>query len=174
MDSMKPAGWREFLLRVEKLISRCEICVVVPMTLAMIAVAFGQVVGRYFLNYAPAWCEEMARYLFVWVVFIGAPIAVREKGHMALTVVVDRLPRSVRWACHLSIYGVATLFLLVLTWQGIAMVVRTVYQVSPTLEISMRWVYLSIPVGGVLMLFHLLVSFAKTGLTENPLFTYQG
>jgi TRAP-type C4-dicarboxylate transport system permease small subunit len=69
---------------------------------------------------------------------------------------------------------VAILFLTVLTWQGVAMVIRTVYQVSPTLEISMRWVYLSIPVGGLLMLFHLLTALVKTGLSENPLFSFQG
>jgi TRAP-type transport system small permease protein len=69
---------------------------------------------------------------------------------------------------------VAILFLVVLIWQGVAMVIRTVYQVSPTLEISMRWVYVSIPVGGFLMLFHLLAAFAKTGLSENPLFSFQG
>ena len=171
---METVGWKAVLLRVEKLVFRCEVCIVVPVTLSMILVAFGQVVGRYFLNYAPAWCEELSRYLFIWLVFIGAPIGVREKGHMALKIVVDRLPRSGQRACHLGIYGVAVLFLIVLTWHGAAMVIRTVHQVSPTLEISMRWVYLSIPVGSFLMLFHLFVSFIKTGLSENPLFSFEG
>ena len=133
---METVGWKAVLLRVEKLVFRCEVCIVVPVTLSMILVAFGQVVGRYFLNYAPAWCEELSRYLFIWLVFIGAPIGVREKGHMALKIVVDRLPRSGQRACHLGIYGVAVLFLIVLTWHGAAMVIRTVHQVSPTLEIS--------------------------------------
>ncbi len=167
-------GWKAVLLRVEKIVFAYEVCIVVPVTLSMIAVAFGQVVGRYFLNYAPAWCEELARYLFIWLVFIGAPIGVREKGHMALKIVVDRLPRSGQRACHLGVCGVAILFLVVLTWQGAAMVIRTVHQVSPTLEISMRWVYLSVPVGSFLMLFHLFVSLVKTGLSENPLFSLQG
>ena len=166
-------GWN-IVLRLEKVVYRCEICLIVPMTLSIIAVAFGQVVGRYFLNYAPAWCEELARYLFIWVVFIGSPIGVRERGHMALMVIIDHLPLSGRRSCYFVVYGVAIFFLMILTWQGAVMVVRTVHQVSPTLEISMRWVYLSIPVGSLLMLFHLSAAFVKTGLSENPLFSFQG
>ncbi len=165
---------RRALIKLDEFLYRAEICIVVPAVMAMILVAFGQVVGRYFLNYAPAWCEEMARYLFIWVVFIGAPIGVRAREHMALRVLTDRLPHSRRVFCNVCIYVVAAVFLAALTWQGVEIVNRTTFQVSPTLEISMRWVYAAIPIGSGLMLLHLLISLLKTGVTDNPLFSAKG
>ena len=42
---METKGWRAILLRMDRILYRCEVCIVVPVTVAMIAVAFGQVVG---------------------------------------------------------------------------------------------------------------------------------
>jgi TRAP-type C4-dicarboxylate transport system permease small subunit len=162
------------LIKVDEILYWAEICIVVPAMVVMIVVAFGQVVGRYFFNYAPAWCEEMARYLFIWVVFIGAPLGVSAREHMALRVLVDRLPDSRRVFCNLFVYAVAIVFLVCLAWQGIAIMIRTLYQVSPTLEISMRWVYAAIPIGSCLMLWHLLISLLKTGFADHPLFSSKG
>lgn len=165
---------RKALIKIDEILYRAEICIVVPAMVVMILVAFGQVVGRYFFNYAPAWCEEMARYLFIWVVFIGAPMGVSAREHMALRILVDRLPDSRRAVCNLCIYAVAIVFLVSLVWQGIAIMIRTLYQVAPTLEISMRWVYAAIPIGSSLMLWHLLISLLKRGLADHPLFSSKG
>ncbi len=165
---------RNVLIKVDEILYRAEICIVVPAMVVMILVAFGQVMGRYFFNYAPAWCEEMARYLFIWVVFIGAPLGVSAREHMALRVLVDRLPDSRRAVCNFCIYAVAIVFLASLTWQGIAIMIRTIHQVSPTLEISMRWVYAAIPIGSSLMLWHLLISLLRTRFADHPLFSSKG
>jgi TRAP-type C4-dicarboxylate transport system permease small subunit len=167
-------GWRRSLLTLEHVIFRCELVAVAILVIAMVAVTFGQVFTRYVLNFAPAWCEELARYLFIWVVFLGAPIGVQERGHMALKLVQDRLPLSGKRFCNGLVYAAATLFLAALTWQGIALVLRTVYQVSPTLLISMRWVYVAIPIGSLLMLFHLATIFLREGIAEHPLYVPEG
>ena len=165
---------RQRFFRAEEVIFRGEVSAVIFLMVAVIAVASGQVFGRYVLDYAPSWFEELARYLFVWVVFIGAPIGIRERSHMAIMVVVDHLPLAWRKVCSLLIYAVAGVFLLILTWQGISIMIHTGSQVSPTLEISMAWVYAAVPVGSVLMLFHLAISFLKMGFSGNPLFSFEG
>ena len=165
---------RRILLKAEEVTFRAEVHTAVFIMVAVIIVAFGQVFGRYVLDYAPAWFEELARYLFVWVVFIGAPIGVRERGHMAIMLVVDHLAPARRQVCSLLIYAVSAIFLLILAWQGISIMIQTGSQVSPTMEISMVWVYAAIPVGSILMLFHLAISFLKMGLSENPLFSFKG
>jgi TRAP-type C4-dicarboxylate transport system permease small subunit len=167
-------GLRRVLLAMEQVIFRCELVAVAVLVIAMIAVTFGQVFGRYVLNFAPAWCEELARYLFVWVVFLGAPIGVKQRGHMALRLVQERLPPSGQKICTALVYAAAFLFLTVLAWQGIALVSRTVFQVSPTLQIHMRWVYVAIPIGSLLMLFHLLLIGIRQGVAEHPLYVPEG
>ncbi len=162
------------LLRCEETVYRGEIVAVVAALIAIIVVTFAQVFGRYVLNYAPASCEELARYLFIWVVFMGAPIGIRARGHMAIMLVVDRLTPSWRRAAMLLIYFVAAIFLLILAWEGILIMFLTGSQVSPTMEVSMRWVYAAIPTGSILMLFHLVIAFLKTGVSEHPLFAFEG
>ena len=147
---------------------------VIATLITVIVVTFAQVFQRYVLNYAPASYDELARYLFIWLIFLGAPIGVRARGHMAIMLVVDRLTSPWRRAANLLIYIVAAIFLLILAWQGILIMVHTGSQVSPTMEISMKWVYAAIPTGSILMLFHLVFSFLKTGISEHPLFAFEG
>jgi TRAP-type C4-dicarboxylate transport system permease small subunit len=166
--------WRRSIHSLELILYRGERTAVAFLVIAMVAVSFGQVFGRYVLNFAPAWCEELARYLFVWVVFLGAPIGVREKGHMALRLVQDHLSEKGRRFCSGLVYAAAAGFLFTLAWQGIALVLRTVSQVSPTLQISMRWVYVAIPVGSLLMLLHLAAIFVRDGFSTHPLYMPEG
>lgn len=63
------------------------ICLVV-----MVAMVFGNVVLRYAFNSGIAVSEELSRWLFVWVIFLGATVAVRERAHMGTDLVVAKLP----------------------------------------------------------------------------------
>ncbi|MDR3284165.1 MAG: TRAP transporter small permease subunit, partial [Treponema sp.] len=58
---------------------------------AMVAVVTWQVVMRYFFNKAPGWTEEIARQLMILFCFIAMSLGVRDKVHIALTIVADRL-----------------------------------------------------------------------------------
>ena len=63
---------------------------------AMVVVVLIQVGGRYFFSNTPGWSEEMARQFMVIFSFIGMAIGVREKIHIALTVVVDNLSAKIK------------------------------------------------------------------------------
>ena len=63
---------------------------------AMVVVVLIQVGGRYFFSNTPGWSEEMARQFMVIFSFIGMAIGVREKIHIALTVVVDNLSPKIK------------------------------------------------------------------------------
>ena len=58
---------------------------------AMLVVVLINVIMRYFFQSAPGWGEELARQFMIIFVFIGFALGVRDKLHIALTVVVDRL-----------------------------------------------------------------------------------
>lgn len=55
---------------------------------------FAQVVFRYLLNNSLPWSEELIRFLFVWLTFLGGAIAIRDKSHIAVEFFVERLPKK--------------------------------------------------------------------------------
>ena len=71
-----------------------EIIAVVSLGFMVIVVA-GNVISRYCFNYTPGWTEETARLLMIQFCFIAMVMGVRGKVHIALTVVVDHMPKKV-------------------------------------------------------------------------------
>lgn len=65
--------------------------------LALLLLVVGaQIFARYVLNHSLFWSEELARYLFIYLVFLGAAIALRRDGHIQVSFFVDRLPPGAR------------------------------------------------------------------------------
>ncbi|WP_421998596.1 TRAP transporter small permease [Reyranella sp.] len=124
---------------------------------AALALALGvmaaQVVCRYLLDDSLVWSEEVARYALVWSSMVGAAVAYRQGGHVAITNLVERLPARLRLAVsrvvHLLILGFGGL----VAWTGWALSARNFarHQLSAALQIDIAWVNLAIPVGGALI-----------------------
>jgi TRAP-type transport system small permease protein len=70
--------------------------------LGMVLMIFGNVVLRYVFNSGITVSEELSRFFFVWLTFIGAVVAMREGTHLGMDTVVARLPRSGRVACLIA------------------------------------------------------------------------
>ena len=68
----------------------------------MVALVFGNVVLRYFFSTGWLISEEISRWMFVWMVFMGAVVVMRERGHMGTDMVVFPPGRSVCvwWSCR--------------------------------------------------------------------------
>ena len=66
---------------------------------AMVVMVFGNVVLRYGFNSGIISSEELSRFLFIWITFLGAIIAVREGTHLGLDTVVRMLPRTGKVIC---------------------------------------------------------------------------
>lgn len=122
----------------------------------MLVVIFAQVVSRYLFNWTPEWSEELARYLFVWVVFIGSALIMGESGHLAVQFVPNHFKGTAAGkALQVIINFSGYVFILLLLVQGTKMMQVMTFQISPGLEIPMSWVYSVIPISAVLMLLYL-------------------
>lgn len=76
-----------------------------------------QVFARYVLNDPSPYSEEAARYLYVGVVFFGAAAAVRDRSHVGIPFVVEKLPRTAALTVSLAMQALVLAFcLLVLVW----------------------------------------------------------
>jgi TRAP-type C4-dicarboxylate transport system permease small subunit len=66
---------------------------------AMVIMVFGNVVLRYGFNSGITMSDEMSRYCFIWLTYIGAMMAMREKGHLGVDTLVKHLPVGGKKAC---------------------------------------------------------------------------
>jgi TRAP-type transport system small permease protein len=121
------------------------------------ASVFLQVLSRFVLRYPLPWTEEVTRLAFVYSIFVGATVAVREKAHINVDVFVTLLPRRAARAVTLAGSALVAVFLGVVVWQGILFVQATGVQMTPVLQIPFRHLYVVIPVSGALMLVYLVL-----------------
>ncbi|WP_448207146.1 TRAP transporter small permease [Azospirillum sp. sgz302134] len=73
--------------------------IMAAMLAVMVALIFGNVVLRYVFNSGIVAAEEIARLMFVWLVFLGATLALRRQQHLGMEILQVRLPPRVRRAC---------------------------------------------------------------------------
>ena len=134
---------------------------------AMAIIIFSNVIVRYSTNQSIEWAEEVARYLMVWLTFLGAGPVLRYGVHIAVDNFQDSLPTQWARAVRLFIAVLLTGFFVFIIWYGLIYVVRVQYQMTPTTQISMSWVYAAMPVGGALLLAHWLLILRDYVLTRT-------
>ena len=83
----------------------------------MVALVFGNVVLRYGFNSSITQSEEISRWLFVWITFMGAVVALREHAHLGTDALVSRLPPMGKKVC-LVLGHLAMLYVCYLVFQG--------------------------------------------------------
>ena len=114
---------------------------VVACLLAMVIMVFGNVVMRYGFNSGIQVSEEMSRYCFVWLTYLGAMVAMREGGHLGVDSLIKALPLGGKKIC-VFFSECLMLFCNVLFLMGTyKMHELQVTNISPVVGISMIWIY---------------------------------
>ena len=114
------------------------------MTLAVLA----QVFGRYLFNYSISWTEETAKFAQIWVVFIGAGIAMRRGWHVAVDVLPSMLPLGPARAVSVAVAAGCIGFLGLVVFGSLPLIeLGFMFEVSPVLQVPMWIIYLCIPIG---------------------------
>ena len=128
----------------------CWTCVV--LFVAILLVMMLQVAFRYVLNAPLTWTEELARYLYIWACWLGAPVALRRGNHIAIAFVSDRVSRGVGRIMALVTQVAALVFLAQLTVQGGILTVKSHSVEAITLPIPWSAIYVAAPISAVLMI----------------------
>lgn len=123
----------------------------------MVVVTFMQIIYRFVLLKPIPWSEELARYLFVWITFLGSGVAVKNKGHVGVELVIDRLPKELRKISLIIAFIVCVVFCILMVTNGVTMVQRTMNQRSAAMSMPMSYAYIAIPIGFILMAMNFLV-----------------
>jgi TRAP-type C4-dicarboxylate transport system permease small subunit len=84
----------------------------VAMLAAMVVLVFGNVVARYAFNSGITVSEELSRWLFVWLTFLGAVVGVREHAHLGSDMLTSRLGTTGKTIC----LALGQIMMLYATW----------------------------------------------------------
>lgn len=141
-------------------LDRAMIGMVFILVTAMVVVTTLQVVFRVAFT-ALAWSEELSRYLLVWGTFFGATLAYKRSNHIAVTFVLDFLPKKMRVGFNILTYLLSMVFFLVVAKQGLNMIQMQVFQISPAMSLPMKYVYWSIPLSLSIMFIHALAGISE-------------
>jgi TRAP-type C4-dicarboxylate transport system permease small subunit len=157
-----------FFRKVDDGIFKAELVIGVSLTVVMVVAVFLQVVFRYVVNQPLSWSEELARYVFVWASMLGASMGVKRKSHFGLDALLKLFPQTQKKAIEIVLYCLMSIFLIVLVYYGTKFSSELYVQTAPGLNITMAVPYAAIPMGGLLMLCHiLLMPFATSADRER-------
>ena len=107
----------------------------------MVVLVFGNVVLRYGFNSGITVSEEVSRWLFIWMTFLGAVVALKQHAHLGIDMVVQKLPPAGKKIC-LAVGHVVMLHIVWLLFQGSVAQARINWDVTaPVTGASMAIVY---------------------------------
>ncbi len=119
------------------------------------------------------WVEQATLFALAWLVFVGLGLALEQRRHIAMTALNQKLPASARRLLYklINLTGLAfSLFITKISFD-LALFILHTGQVSPTLNVSMAFLYSAVPVGFALLAFRYLLELFdiqdRTRITET-------
>ena len=151
--------------RITNLVDTILTTVLIIIMAAMVLDVTWQVFSRFILRQPSSFTEELATFLLIWIGLLGASYAVRTKSHLGIDLISRYFKGISRIYLDVFVYFCIFIFALTVMVIGgsrLVILTLTLKQVSASLNIMMGYVYLVIPLSGVLIMFYSLVDVIKT------------
>lgn len=127
----------------------------VAFNLAVICVImFSAVVARYLFNAPISWGEDATGFLLVWMVLLGAPVGLRNKEHVAIDIMIEKWPPTLRATVQLAADFVIAFVAVVIVLYGFPFSLKSMNSVLSSIDwLKYGYMYLALPIGyGLLFL----------------------
>jgi len=144
--------------KIISFIDKLEEILLVSMFALMVLIIFIQVIMRYVFNNSLSWSEELGKFLFVWLSWIGISIGERRNEHIKITMLVDKLPPFAKKICDILAELIVIVICAVTTYYGITLVISQAAVHYAGIKISMAWGYLAVVIGCSLMILRSIIS----------------
>ncbi|MEL6201835.1 MAG: TRAP transporter small permease [Pseudomonadota bacterium] len=129
----------------------------------LVSTMFIEVMRREVLSYSSIWGEEFVRYSFIYLAWIGAAAAVKERGHIRIDVILQYVGPRIK--ALLYIFGdlvMAIVAVIALYWSFESVLVSAKFgSVTHGLRVSQVWFLSAVPIGFALVLYRLAQSFLR-------------
>lgn len=127
--------------------------IVVFLFAVVVVVVFSQVIARYVAGSSIRWADELARFAFVWLVYLGGTITIRDGRNVCFDLILESCQGRVWKAMFTFVNIVSAVFLIFMTYLGVLVSQTQISESSPILHWPMAVITIAIPLGGVLMFF---------------------
>ncbi|EON75264.1 TRAP-type C4-dicarboxylate transport system, small permease component [Lunatimonas lonarensis] len=115
----------------------------------MIAVVLLQILARYALPWSPEWTEEMARFCFIYLVSLGAGLALKDRLYVSVDFLLEQLAPAKRKVLEIGILSIIVLLMATMAVVSIPLVYIVRIQQSPAMQFNMALMYASMALMGV-------------------------
>ncbi len=137
------------LLRITELVAACILA-------SIVAILFAQIISRYVFRISLSWPEEIARYLLVWLVFIGGAAAIGAGQQLVVDMLTEFASRRMKRVIRIVAAIGGLLGLAILVYTALPLFGPAARTVSPASGLPLFWVYLALPVGSAIAAIFLL------------------
>lgn len=128
----------------------------------MFLTTFYQILARDVFVISSMWTEELARILFVWIVFLGAGTLVQDNQHIRISILTDRLPSAVSRFIRIVSNLLILIFCMVFLWSAYLNCLNNWDFYAPSMDwMRLSYLYLGLLISGILMVWYLVVNLIK-------------
>jgi len=161
---------------IKKIWDHFEEYILVPSLMFNVILIFIQIIMRYIFQNSLSWSEELARYIFLWQIWLGASFAVKEHRHLRIEAFLNLLPKKINKYVELLSLLIWFCFSAFLAYKGSELVIMLIKhgQVSPAMRMPMFYAYSSVPVGCAFMgvrLIEAIINYSKIFLGKEERWT---
>ncbi len=139
------------LTRVNAVIARYSMYLVVVGLLVIVAVVFYQVFGRYVMNSSPTWAENLALVLVLYVTLIAAAVGVRDAGHIGMESLLILAPEHIRDRIEIGIHALVAIFGAAMVYNGAILGLSVMTYKIPNLNLPEGVRYIPLALSGLLI-----------------------
>ena len=128
----------------------------------MFLITFYQILARDIFIISSMWTEELARFLFVWIVFLGAGTLIEGNEHIRISILADRLPPLAGQIIRIISNLLILIFCLIFVWSAYLNCLNNWDFYAPSMDwMRLSYLYLGLLISGVLMIWYLLNNLLK-------------
>ena len=147
--STPESGFARAVVALDKRTTGLAMHVAVGMLGLAVLCGLFQVFSRFVMNTPADWTEVLTRFALIWMVYVGAAVALRNGAMVSVDLMHRKLPAAMRGKLDLFIAAMVLSLLGLMLYWGVAIAWRVRFQNVAGLDISMGWAYLAIPVGAL-------------------------
>ncbi len=125
--------------------------VMVALILCMSLVLLLQITSRFVVFMPLSWSQELLQYLNMWLVFLGAAVAVKEGAHIKIDLMVERFPVGVKKGFRILSSAVSAALVSFIAYQAFVLVGKTMDKTTGSFPLPVAYFYMSLLAGCCLM-----------------------
>ncbi len=142
----------------------CGFLIAVMLAL-MVVFTIAQVICRTWFT-SLSWSEEATRFLLIWSTFLGAACVYRHNGNIAITIIQDLFPDSIKRFLKTLVHGICFILFCILCYYGFLYCGRQV-RTAAAIPIKMKYVYMCLPISMIILAIHAVTMFLESFKTKD-------